>query len=69
VNDKAAVQELLLNAEAGIIKDVPDAAEDFALISSQEDALLESLAQIERGEWISFEDLMVTLTRPVDPTA
>jgi hypothetical protein len=35
--------------------------EGFSLSAQQEDALLESLAQIERGEWISVEDLMVML--------
>jgi hypothetical protein len=45
-------------------------AEDgFTLSVKQEEALLESLAEIERGDWISLEDLMVTLPRQVDSAA
>jgi hypothetical protein len=42
------------------------AHEGFTLDAKQEEALLESLAQIERGDCISPEDLMATLPRQVD---
>ncbi|MFO1269925.1 MAG: hypothetical protein U1F25_05375 [Rubrivivax sp.] len=37
------------------------ADESFALSAAQEDELLESLAEIERGQFLSLEELVATL--------
>jgi hypothetical protein len=37
------------------------ADEDFVLTSAQEDALLESIAQIERGECFSLDEVLASL--------
>jgi hypothetical protein len=60
------VTVLVEGAEATVI--VRGANNGFTLTVKQEEAVLESLSQIDRGDWISLEDLMVTLPRPVDPT-
>jgi hypothetical protein len=39
------------------------ADEGFSLSAAQEDELIESLAEIERGEFVSLEQLLSTLPR------
>jgi hypothetical protein len=39
------------------------ADEGFSLSAEQEDELIESLAEIERGEFVSLEQLLSTLPR------
>jgi hypothetical protein len=39
------------------------AAERFSLTLAEEDALLEAMAEIERGEFVTLEDLVVSLPK------
>jgi hypothetical protein len=67
----ALIESNVASEAASLVGDTKAALVDgadtgFSLSAEQEDALLESLAQIERGDWISLEDLLATLPRQVD---
>jgi hypothetical protein len=64
VNGKIVLEGLPLIEGAKVTVVARGADEGFTLTATQEDALLESLAQIERGEFVSLEDLLATLPRP-----
>jgi predicted transcriptional regulator len=40
------------------------ADESFTLSAADEDALVESLAEIERGEFVTLDELITSLPRP-----
>ncbi len=63
VNGKIVLEGLPLIEGAKVTVVARGADEGFTLTESQENAPLESLAQIERGEFVSLEDLLVTLPR------
>ncbi len=49
--------------EGSLVTVIADAAEGFDLSSADEDELLESIAEAERGETISASDLLQRLQR------
>ncbi len=63
VNGKIVLEGLPLVEGARVTVVARGADEGFTLSAGQEEALLESLAQIERGDYISLEELLATLPR------
>ena len=61
VNGKIVLEGLPLVEGARVTVVARGADEGFTLSAGQEEALLESLAQIERGDYISLEELLATL--------
>lgn len=61
VNGKIVLEGVPLTEGAKVTVVARGADESFALTAVQEDALLESLAEIERGEFLSLEELIATL--------
>jgi predicted DNA-binding antitoxin AbrB/MazE fold protein len=61
VNGKIVLEGVPLAEGAKVTVVTRGADECFSLTASQEDALLESLAEIERGEFLSLEELVASL--------
>jgi riboflavin synthase alpha subunit len=63
VNGKIVLEGVLLAEGAKVTVVTRGADEGFTLSASQEDALVASLAEIERGEFVNLEDLLASLPR------
>lgn len=61
VDGKIILEGVSLSEGAKVTVVTRGADEGFTLTSDQEDALLESLAQVERGEFVSLGDLLASL--------
>ena len=61
VNGKIVLEGVSLAEGAKVTVLTRGADESFSLTVAQEDELLESLAEIERGEFVSLDDLLATL--------
>lgn len=61
VNGKIVVEGADLPEGSAVTVLSPGAAEAFRLTGSQEDELLEALAQIDRGESLTLEELLASL--------
>lgn len=64
VNGKIVLEGVLLPEGARVTVVTRGADEGFALSAAQEDALLASLAEIERGQYVSLEELIASLPTP-----
>lgn len=61
VNGKIVLEGVLL-AEGAVVTVVARGAdESFSLTTSQEDELIAAMAEIERGEYVSLEELLKSL--------
>lgn len=63
VNGKIVVDGVPLTEGATVTVLARGADEQFALTQAQEDELLAAVAEIERGEFVSLEDLLAPLPR------
>jgi predicted transcriptional regulator len=61
VNGKIVLEGVPLTEGAKVTVVTRGADESFALTAAQEDALLASLAEIERGEYVTLEELTASL--------
>lgn len=61
VNGKTILEGVLLAEGAKVTVVTRGADESFSLTTEQENALLESFAEIERGEYVTLEQLIATL--------
>lgn len=61
VNGKIVLEGVPLAEGTKVTVVARGADESFALSAAQEDELLESLAEIERGQFLSLEELVATL--------
>jgi hypothetical protein len=61
VNGKIVLEGVPLADGAKVTVVIRGADEGFTLTAAQEDALLESIAQVERGEYVSLGELMASL--------
>lgn len=64
VNGKIVVEGAELPEGAIVTVLSPGAAERFSLTEAQENELLEALAEIERGESVTLEDLLASIPKP-----
>jgi pSer/pThr/pTyr-binding forkhead associated (FHA) protein len=64
VNGKIVLEDVPL-AEGAVVAVVTRGADErFSLTEAQETELLEAMAEIERGEYVSLEDLLLSLPKP-----
>ena len=63
VDGRVVVQGAALPEGALVTVLTRGASEDFTLSTEDEDELLEALAEIDRGEYVSLEQLLDTLPR------
>lgn len=63
VNGKIVLEGVPLAEGAKVTVVTRGADEGFSLSDSQEDALLASLAEIERGEFVTLEELLASLPK------
>jgi predicted transcriptional regulator len=63
VNGKIVLEGVPLAEGAKVTIVTRGADEGFSLTEAQEDALLESLAEIERGEFVTLEGLLASLPK------
>lgn len=63
VNGKIVVDGVSLTEGATVTVLARGADERFVLTQAQEDELLAAVAEIERGEFVSLEDLLAPLPR------
>jgi hypothetical protein len=64
VNGKIVLEDVPL-AEGAVVAVVTRGADErFSLTEAQEAELLEAMAEIERGEYVSLEDLLLSLPKP-----
>jgi hypothetical protein len=64
VNGKIVLEDVPL-AEGAVVAVVTRGADErFSLTEAQETELLEAMAEIERGEYVSLEDLLLSLPNP-----
>lgn len=63
VNGKIVVEGVDLPEGSVVTVLSPGAAEGFRLTESQEDELLDALAQIDRGESLTVEELLASLRK------
>ena len=63
VDGRVVVQGAALPEGAQVTVLTRGASEDFTLSTEDEDELLEALAEIDRGEYVSLEQLLDTLPR------
>lgn len=61
INGKIVLEGVPLSEGAKVTVVTRGADEGFSLTASQEDALLESIAQVERGEFVSLGELLASL--------
>ncbi len=61
VNGKIVVEDAPLTEGAVVAVFTRGADERFSLTEAQETELLEAMAEIERGEHVSLEDLLLSL--------
>jgi hypothetical protein len=61
VNGKIVLEGVSLTEGAKVTVVTRGADESFSLTSGQEDELLESLAEIDRGEFLTLEELVASL--------
>jgi predicted transcriptional regulator len=61
VNGKIVLEGVPLTEGARVTVVTRGADEGFALTEAEEDALLASLAEIERGQYVSLEELIASL--------
>ena len=61
VNGKVVLEGVPLAEGARVTVLTRGADESFSLTEAQEDALLASLDEIERGQYVSLEELIATL--------
>jgi hypothetical protein len=61
VNGKIVLEGVPLSEGAKVTVVTRGADEGFTLTAPQEDALLESIAQVERGEFVSLDELLASL--------
>lgn len=64
INGKIIVEGVPLAEGARVTVVTRGADEDFALSEAQEDELLASLAEIDRGEYVTLEELLASLPSP-----
>lgn len=65
VNGKIVLEDVPL-AEGAVVAVVTRGADErFSLTEAQEAELLEAVAEIERGEYVSLEDLLQSLPKQV----
>jgi hypothetical protein len=64
VNGKIVLEDMPL-AEGAVVAVIARGADErFSLTEAQETELLEAMAEIERGEYVSLEDLLLSLPKP-----
>ncbi len=63
INDKIILEGVPLAEGARVTVVTRGADEDFALSPTQEDELLESLAEIDRGDCLTLDELLASLPR------
>ena len=61
VNGKIVLEGVPLTEGAKVTVVTRGADESFSLTAAQEDELLESLGEIERGQFVSLDELLATL--------
>jgi hypothetical protein len=61
IDGKIVLEGVPLSEGARVTVVTRGADEGFVLTSAQEDALLESIAQIERGEYFSLDEVLASL--------
>ena len=61
INGKIVLEGVPLSEGAKVTVVTRGADEAFTLTTAQEDELLESIAQIERGEFVSLGELLASL--------
>lgn len=61
VNGKIVLDGVPLSAGARVTVVTRGANEGFTLTAEQEDALLEAVAQVERGEFVTLDDSLASL--------
>lgn len=61
VNGKIVLEGVPLAEGTKVTVVTRGADEGFTLSAAQEDALLDSIGQVERGEYVSLEDLLASL--------
>lgn len=61
VNGKIVLEDVALEEGAVVAVVTRGADERFLLTEAQEDELVEALAEIERGEFVSLEELLRSL--------
>jgi hypothetical protein len=64
VNGKIVLEDMPLDEGAVVALVTRGADERFSLTEAQETELLEAVAEIERGEYVSLEDLLLSLPKP-----
>lgn len=64
VNEKIVVEGVSLREGAVVVVITRGADESFSLTETQENELLVAEAEIERGEYVTLEELMQSLPRP-----
>jgi hypothetical protein len=65
INGKIVLEGVRLAEGAKVTVVTRGADESFSLSGAHEDALLASIAEIERGEYVTLEELLASLPRPV----
>jgi hypothetical protein len=63
VNGKNVHEGVPLTEGAKVTVVTRGADESFSLSESQENALLDSIAQVERGEFVTLEELLASLPK------
>ena len=61
IDGKIVLEGVSLSEGARVTVVTRGADEGFTLTSAEEDALLESIAQVERGEFVSLGELLASL--------
>ena len=64
VNGKIVVEGATLPEGAVVAVVSRGSDENFTLTTSQEDELLEAMAEVERGEFVGLEELLASLPNP-----
>jgi len=63
VNGKIVLEDVPLAEGARVTVVTRGADEDFSLTDAQEDELIAAMAEIERGEYVSLEELLQSLPK------
>lgn len=64
VNGKIELEGVALTEGTTVAIVARGADENFVLTPAQENELLEAMAEIERGEFVTLEELLVSLPKP-----
>ena len=64
VNGKIVIEGVPLTEGATVTVVTRGADESFSLSEAQENALLVSIAEIERGDYVTLEDLLASFPKP-----